>query len=129
MTRLTGRNLLNGEEILIGQRPDGSGVDLFLATASGGRPMKTVLVGLMPDVSIATARRALGSTYVDLVDTLSLADVRRTEDQVNAILRNQPDLIFVVGGTHYGATESVTALLQTVLLAVTLARGTKARMV
>src|SRR5258708_33733891 len=97
MTSLTGRNLLNGEEILIGQRPDGSGVDLFLATASGGRPMKTVLVGLLPDVSIATARRALGSPYGDLVDPPRLAAVRPPEGQRNATLPKNPALISVLG--------------------------------
>ncbi|MEP7287625.1 MAG: glutamate mutase L [Chloroflexota bacterium] len=125
ITNLTGRNLLHGEDVIIGEQQDGSGIDLFLATASGGRPMKAVLVGLMPDVSVATGRRTLASTYVELTDTLSLADVRSTEDQVNAIVRNQPDLIFVVGGTNYGATESVLSLLKTVRLAVLLTQGHK----
>jgi hypothetical protein len=84
--------------------------------------MKVVLVGLMPDVSIASARRALASTYVEVTDTLSLADIRSTEAQINAILRNRPDLIFIVGGTDYGATEAVLSLLKTVRLAGLLAR-------
>jgi len=125
MATLTGRILIKGEEVIVGQQTDGTGVDLFLATASGGRPMKAVLVGLMPDVSLATGRRTLASSYIELTDTLSLADVRSTQDQVNAILRSQPDLIFVVGGTDFGATESVISLLKTVRLAVLLVRGTK----
>ncbi len=125
MTTLVGRNLVNEEGIILGEQPDGSGTDLFVATASGGRPMKTVLVGLMPDISLVSGRRALGSTYVDVTDTLSLADIRSTEQQVNAILRNQPDLIFIVGGTDYGATEAVMSLVKTVRLAVLLARGQK----
>jgi uncharacterized protein (TIGR01319 family) len=125
MTALVGRSLMGIEGIILGEQADGSGVDLFLATASGGRPMKTVLVGLMPDISVVSGRRALGSTYIELTDTLSLADVRTTEEQVNAILRNEPDLIFIVGGTDYGATESMVNLLKTVRTAVLLARGQK----
>ncbi len=123
MSNLTGRTLVRGEEVILGEQGDGSGIDVFLATASGGRPMKAVLVGLMPEISVATGRRALGSTYVELMDTISLADVRSTQDQVNAILKHKPDLIFVVGGTDEGASESVLSLLKTVRLAATLARG------
>jgi uncharacterized protein (TIGR01319 family) len=125
MSSLTGRVLVHGDDVILGTQEDGSGVDIFLATSSGGRPMKTVLVGLMPDVSIATGRRALASTYVELTDTLSLADIRSTENQLNAILHNKPDLIFIVGGTDFGATESVISLLKTVRLAVMLTRETK----
>ncbi len=125
MSNLTGRVLVHGDDVILGTQEDGSGIDTFLATSSGGRPMKTVLVGLMPDVSIATGRRALASTYVEVTDVLSLADIRSTESQLNAILRSKPDLIFIVGGTNFGATESVISLLKTVRLAVMLTRETK----
>ncbi len=125
ITSQTGRTLTSDHELLLGSRTDGSGADMFLATASGGRPMKAVLVGLMPDISLASGRRALGSTYVELTDVLSLADFRSTQAQVNAILRNQPDLIFIVGGTNGGATDAIVSLLETVRLAVVLARGQK----
>ena len=34
--------------------PDRSGVDMFVATASIGRPLRTVVVGLMPEISAAS---------------------------------------------------------------------------
>jgi hypothetical protein len=83
------------------------------------------LVGLMPDVSLASGRRTLGSLYIDLVDTLSLGDVRTQEQQVNAILNSHPDLIFIVGGTDDGAHDSMLTLLQTVKLAVSLQPGNR----
>lgn len=125
MGTLIGRPLSNQQQVIVGERSDASGADVFIATASGGRPMKAVLVGLMPNVSLLSGSRTLGSTYVNVVDTLSLADIRSTEDQVNAILHNRPDLIFIVGGTDYGATAPVIGLLQTVRLAILLARGQK----
>ncbi len=126
MSGLIGRKLTGGNDELVIQHADeGSGVDAFLATASGGRPMKVVLVGLMPDVSIASGRRALASLHVELVDTLSLADQRSQQDQINAIERSQPDVIFIVGGMDFGATEAVIALLDTVRLAVLLSRDRK----
>lgn len=120
MSSLIGRRFINRDQLIIGELADHSGADLFIATASGGRPMRAVLVGLMPDVSLASGRRALGSTYVDLTDVLSLGDIRTQEEQVNAILRTRPDLIFIVGGTDNGAADSILALLNTIKLAVTL---------
>src|SRR5579859_3473476 len=73
----TGRTFeTRGGGLLLGERADGTGVDQFVATASGGRPMRTVLVGLTPDVSLESGRRALGSIYAELTDILSLADLR-----------------------------------------------------
>lgn len=97
----------------------------LVATASGGAPMKVVLVGLMGDVSIRSGQRALASTYAELVDTLSVVDVRTKDEQLNAILRGAPDLIFIVGGTDGGATEPMLDLLRTVHLAALLAAGRK----
>lgn len=116
----TGRTLLTGNKLLMNERNNRSGIDLFTATASGGRPMRGVLVGLTPDVSLASGRRALGSIYIDLVDTLSLGDDRAQEMQVNAILSQRPDLILIVGGTDNGARELMLGLLNTVKLAVSL---------
>lgn len=124
MTELIGREfVLPTGEIRVGGLD--AAADVFLATASGGRPMRAVLVGLMPDVSLASGRRALASTYVELVDTLSLADYRTVEQQVNDILRNEPDLILIVGGTDFGATAPMLELLNTVRLAALLARDPK----
>ncbi|MCC7452008.1 MAG: glutamate mutase L [Anaerolineae bacterium] len=126
MSGLIGRKLAGGkDELVILHAEEGSGVDAFLTTASGGRPMKVVLVGLMPDVSVASGRKALASLHVELVDTLSLADVRSPQDQINAIVRSQPDVIFIVGGMDFGATEAVTTLLQTVRMAIVLIRDHK----
>ncbi|MFQ3536095.1 MAG: glutamate mutase L [Aggregatilineales bacterium] len=97
----------------------------FVATASGGKPIRTVLVGLMPNVSLESGKRALESTYVELVDALDLLDVRTLEQQVNAILRAAPDLILIVGGTNSGANAPVRALIDTVRLAAQLAPGAK----
>ncbi|MCS6872333.1 MAG: glutamate mutase L [Anaerolineae bacterium] len=97
----------------------------FIATASGGKPIRTILVGLMPNVSLESGKRALESTYIELVDTLDLLDVRTLEQQVNAILRATPDLILIVGGTDSGANAPVRALIDTVRIAVQLAPGAK----
>jgi uncharacterized protein (TIGR01319 family) len=97
----------------------------FVATASGGKPIRTILVGLMPNVSLESGKRALESTYIELVDALDLLDVRTLEQQVNAILRAAPDLILIVGGTNSGANAPVRTLIDTVRIAAQLAPGAK----
>lgn len=125
MREQTGRLLLRSAEgrVLTPEQRDGSGVDAFLATASVGRPMRVVLVGLMPDVSITSGLHALAGSYVEVVDTLSLADIRTEEQQINAILNHQPDLIFIVGGTDAGAEGPILDLVRVVRDAVAIAEG------
>ncbi len=110
--RTTGRKLLDKTGRIITPEGDNrAGVDLFVATASGGRPIQTVLVGLMPDVSIRSGIRATEGTYVDVVETLTLKDKRNDQDQLNAVLISNPDLIFVTGGTEDGATNPLRKML------------------
>ncbi len=124
ITAVTGRKLLtNDGKVISPEQNDRSGVDYFVTTASTGRTMRTVLVGLVPDVSIASARRALAGTYVEIVRTLSLEDGRSLEDDVNAIISSRPDLIFITGGMEGGAEEPVLRLALAVQQALRLIKG------
>jgi hypothetical protein len=126
ITAVTGRKLLYDDGRLITpEQPDRSGIDHFVATASTGRSLRTVLIGLVPDVSVASGVRAAAGTYIDIVETISLDDERTEEDQLNAILTGHPDLIFITGGVEDGAREPVLALARTVRLALTLLKGSK----
>ncbi len=117
----TGRTLfVPASRIITPEQPDRSGVDSFLATASIGRPLRTVLIGLVSDVSIASGLRATAGTYVQVVETLTLADTRDEEEQVNAIVLSRPDLIFITGGTEDGAREPVLQLARVAKLALEL---------
>lgn len=118
----TGRVVAN-QDMLELIRPDRGtrGVDAFVATASVGQPLRVVVAGLMPDVSVASAHYVLTGSYVEVVDTLSLADVRTEEQQINAILAHKPDLIFVVGGTDAGAEAPILELVRVVRTAVQIA--------
>ncbi len=117
----TGRRFLaNDGRVITPEQPDRSGVDVFIATASIGRPLRTVLIGLTPDMSIASAQRAAAGTYVEIVDVISLDDLRSAQDQLNTIILARPDLIFIVGGTEGGAAEPVLKLARLVRLALRL---------
>lgn len=117
----TGRRLIASDgSVLTPEQPDRSGVDAFVVTASIGRPLRTVLIGLVPTLSVTSGLRAAAGTYIDIVDTLSLEDARTSEDILNAIIDAQPDLIFITGGTEGGAREPVLELAHIARLAVKL---------
>jgi uncharacterized protein (TIGR01319 family) len=119
ISAVTGRKLLDAEgRIITPEKADRSGVDYFTATASAGRPLRTVLIGLVPDVSLASGVRAIAGTYIEVTTTISLADGRSEEERLNTILASSPDLIFITGGTEYGAQDPVLELAEIARLAV-----------
>jgi hypothetical protein len=79
--------------------------------------VKTVVVGLLSDVSVQSARRLAESTYSRIVDTLDLSDHRRPDQQMDGIVRSRPDLVVLAGGTNGGASRSIQKMLEAVGLA------------
>jgi uncharacterized protein (TIGR01319 family) len=107
----TGRRLLRPDGgLVMPEQSDRSGVDLFLATASIGRPMRTILMGLVPDLSVMSGLRAAAGTYVDICESITLDDARTAQEQMNTIILRRPELIFITGGTEKGATDAVLEL-------------------
>lgn len=121
ITTATGRTILDEHGDLISPERDAfSGVSCFLATASAGKPIRAVLVGLMPDVSLSSGRRAAESSYMLLVDTFSLGDRRSPAQQIEALMRARPDVILIVGGTDGGAVQSIRKQIETIAIACSL---------
>jgi hypothetical protein len=117
ISEATGRVLLHeGGSIIRPSRSDGAGVDVFGAVASLADPVRVLLIGLMEDVSLASARRALGSVYTEEVDCFGLADGRSQQEQVQAIIEQEIDFVLVVGGTDSGADKKLIRLVETLSL-------------
>ena len=115
---ITGRTLLDdGARLIMPARSDGRGADAFVATSSAGPAVRTVLVGLLPDVSLESARRVAASSYLDVLDTFSLGDRRGEDEQIDAVIAARPELILIAGGTDGGASEALLKLVETVALA------------
>lgn len=96
---------------------DGSGVDSFAATLSAGPALRVVTAGLLPDVSVDSARRLAETMYAQIVDHTSLQDHRRADELIDALLRLHPDLVIMAGGTDGGASRSILKLLEPIGLA------------
>ncbi len=121
MSDVTGRTFTNDQgRVIVPQRMDGSGVDYFLTTASAGRPLRAVIIGLMENMSIESALRAISGSYVQPETIIDLADGRNEEERLNALLLTRPDLIFIAGGTDGGAQDAILELARVARLAVDL---------
>src|SRR5215211_1143718 len=119
LQNVTGAPLLgpNDNNLIAPAQADGSGVDAVVGTISGGPAVKTVVVGLLTDVSVQSARRLAESTYSRVVDTLDLSDQRKPDQQMDGIARSRPDLIVLAGGTDGGASRSIQKMLEAIGLA------------
>jgi hypothetical protein len=114
---ITGRTFLGPDHQIITPVQEGAGVGSFAATISAGPAVKTVVVGLLDDVSMKSIQRLAGSTYARVVETIGLNDPRKPEEQLDSILRLGPDLVLMAGGTDGGATRSVNKLIEVIGLA------------
>lgn len=114
---ITGRTFMADDATLIMPTQEGVGVDTFTASLSAGAAIKTVVVGLLEDVSLESTQRLARSIYARVVDTIGMNDTRKPEEQIDALLQLRPDLILMAGGTDSGATHSVQHLMQTIGLA------------
>ncbi|NWG35252.1 MAG: glutamate mutase L [Chloroflexi bacterium] len=118
LQEITGSRLLGQDNNLIApSQADGSGVDSVVAIISAGPVVRTVIAGLLPDVSAQSAHRLAQSTYARVVETLDLSDHRKPDQQLDAVLRSRPDLVILTGGTNHGASRSMLKILEAVGLA------------
>lgn len=124
MSELIGRRIVDehGDGLFLMPESEGHGVDAFLATGSAGRPMRVFLVGLTPELSLASGARVLASSFITVTGMLCPDDLRPEEAQINALLGGEPDVILITGGTDKGADDILLALLGRVVRALSLIR-------
>ena len=120
--RVTGRQIVgeNGQ-LIVPSKGQATGVDLFVATTSAAPALKTVLVGLTDDISLASIRKVALSAYTTVVDTIGLADTRTDEERIRQLTGLGPDLFLIAGGTDGGAGERLLQLVETIALLPSLA--------
>ncbi len=117
----TGRRLINSQGYLIcPSRLDGSGVDCFGVVASAADPLRTVLIGLLEDVSLASARKALKTIYSLEMDRFSLSDNRSDHRKLESLLMRDIDLAVIVGGSDGGSDRRLLDQVETLSIALDL---------
>ncbi len=113
-----GRPLLDDRgDLILPEKPDGSGVDACVVTSSAGRPLRVVLAGLAGAWSLESLRHAALGTYTTIEAEIALSGGRRrsnrsvADDRIQSIYDARPDVVCVSGGTDGGAERSVLELV------------------
>ena len=99
------------------------GVDAFVVVSSAGQPLQVVIAGLMQDITLASARRAVATTYTHITNVISLdAETgdrsNSPETRIQVLQQGEPDIILLVGGTDGGARLPVIELGQVLSMAM-----------
>lgn len=123
LEEVTGWQLLDSAGQIISPEHQGGGVDAVVVTTSASEPLRLLLSGIVPEVSMASARRALATSYAVVEGTVSLdrlgSDVLSgdVEGQMRLIQELSPDAIVIVGGVDGGASRPVLQSVEAVALA------------
>ena len=108
----TNRRLLADSGQLI--KPEGSeraGVDHCVITTSGGQPIRAILLGLQPQISIDAVMLAAAPFYLDVVARIHLFDGMSDRARLNRIVDSRADLIILSGGADGGAHSAMMNML------------------
>jgi hypothetical protein len=125
LSEISGWRFLDERGHIITPEHQEGGVDAVVATTSAGKPLRLVISGIMRDVSLVSAQRALSTSYVVVEGTISLDrredGTHRTNDdiegQLHLIQELEPDAVVIVGGVDGGASRPVLQSVQAVALA------------
>lgn len=119
LAEITGRKFIDDDQHIISSiQEDGSGVDAITASISAGATLRVVIVGLLAKVSLESAKNLAETTYARVVESIGLNDPRSEEEQIDAILKANPDLVIIAGGTDDGAALSLKKNFEVIGLAI-----------
>jgi hypothetical protein len=119
-----GRTLLApGGWLITPRNVSRQGADVFVVVSSAGPPLSIALAGLMQDITLTSARRAVATTYTLITTELSLDSEgssrrRSVEAQVQALQAEAPEVILIVGGTDGGAERPVIEMANVISMAL-----------
>lgn len=118
LQELTSRHLIDDTRLIIPSDEYGRGIDQLVMTFSTPQALKVIIMGLLEDVSLESARRLVNSAHCQVVEEIGINDRRKPSVQIDSLVNARPDLVVIAGGTDNGATRSVLKLVDLLSLAV-----------
>ncbi|MEA2574738.1 MAG: hypothetical protein QOH93_2036 [Chloroflexia bacterium] len=126
-----GRKLTDGTRLLMPQRRDGNGIDLFIATSSAAPALRLVVAAVSTDISASSAMQAAMSTYTSIVSRVTLdeglhqlpnedeavlnsAAIAWSQEQTDKLLALPPDVVLLSGGVDGGPVSPLVRLAKVV---------------
>ncbi len=119
--QIVGRELYGSARILTpyeGMR----GVDAFVVTMSAPQPLRVLLAGLVREMSLESARRAVTGTYAQVVGTIMReGSLLSPEEHWARTVRDlHPDVVLLVGGVDGGAARPVVELAEALRVGISM---------
>lgn len=131
LEQITGRKLTDGTRLLMPQRRDGSGIDLFIVTASAAPALRLVVAAVSGHISEASAMQAAHSTYTQIVSHITLDEGIRIipaqddailssaatawlQEQTDKLLAQPPDVVLMAGGIDNGPIAPLLRLARVI---------------
>ncbi len=118
---ITGR-VLYSQGRLITPRQGQEGVDAFVVILSAPEPLHVIIAGLVREMSLESAYRAVAGTYTDVKAVLSRESSLQSpqETWARTVRDLRPDVVFLVGGVDGGAVRPVMELAEAIALAASM---------
>ncbi|MEO8285462.1 MAG: glutamate mutase L [Chloroflexota bacterium] len=131
LEQITGRKLTDENRLLMPQRRDNSGLDLFIATSSAAPALLIVVAAVSSDISEVSAMQAAQSTYTQVVSRITLDEGVKAipneddallstsatawlQEQMDKLLALPPDVVLIAGGLEGGPVAPLVRLAKVV---------------
>ncbi|MEO5953386.1 MAG: glutamate mutase L [Chloroflexia bacterium] len=131
LEEITGRKLTEENRLILPQRADGSGLDLFIATSSAAPALRVAVASVSSDISEPSALQAIGSTYTHIVSRITLdegvkhipaeddaliskASTAWLQEQTDKLLAMPPEVVLIAGGIEGGPVAPLVRLARVV---------------
>ena len=106
---LSGRKLLNGDDIITPQNDD-IGVDIYVSTSSAGGGLQMMVAGVVKAMTGESAERAALGAGSIVMDVMASNDGRKPHEKISRIRQLRPDMILLSGGIDGGTISHVVEL-------------------
>lgn len=113
----TGHPLLDDDGRLLDAQGSDRGVGAFLATSSAGGGLQMLVLGLVRNMTAATAERAALGAGAIVTDVVAWNDEATETERLERLRRLRPDMVLLAGGTDGGAQSQVVALAELIAAA------------
>ncbi|MFC1565988.1 glutamate mutase L [Candidatus Neomarinimicrobiota bacterium] len=113
---LSGRKLLNGDDIITPQKGD-IGVDIYVSTSSAGGGLQMMVAGVVKAMTGESAERAALGAGSIVMDVMASNDGRKPHEKISRIRQLRPDMILLSGGIDGGTVSHVVELSEMIAAA------------
>jgi uncharacterized protein (TIGR01319 family) len=119
---LSGIKLLTEKGIMVREKPEGEGVDLYATTSSAGGGLQMMVFGVTKHITGESAERAALGGGAIVMDVVSTDDGVPLYKKVERTRQLRPDMVLMAGGTDGGAIPPVVQAVEILRIAEPKAR-------